>query len=256
MSLQKWAELPLLTRKSPKRLYTYLEEELGLEKGWEDLSAIERRSRHKQYLIIQETVTDLPAWSELSPFERRNPKKLYNKIKIVAEEGSSSQTVTETRNISFTINDGTNAIGGATVTIGETSKTTGSAGGCSFNSIPDGETTVEVEKYGYGTYNGKITVGADSTSFTISLEQIIYDFTSYDSATKDNEYATGTAACTGTVTDGYAEIEVLTNSVEGFEGNKYYIQQDAEVDGETPYQLFSDAGTTGTGLYVTISMKQ
>lgn len=50
---------------------------------------------------------------------------------------------------------------------------------------------------------------------------------------------------------GYSEAEVIENSVEGFVGNKYYIDSDAKTDG-TLYQLFTDAGTTGTGMYVSI----
>lgn len=77
-------------------------------------------------------------------------------------------TVT-TRDISFTINDGTNAIDGASVVIGETTKTTGSAGGCTFNDIADGEHTVEISATGFTTKTETITVSADNTSFTISL---------------------------------------------------------------------------------------
>lgn len=74
-----------------------------------------------------------------------------------------------TQDISFTINDGTDAISGATVTIGEDSKTTGSAGGCSFNEITEGEVSVTVSAEGYVTKTETITVDEDHTSFTISL---------------------------------------------------------------------------------------
>ena len=74
-----------------------------------------------------------------------------------------------TQDISFTINDGTDAIGGATVTIGEDSKTTGSAGGCSFNGVTEGEVSVTVSAEGYTTKTETITVNAEHTTFTISL---------------------------------------------------------------------------------------
>lgn len=74
-----------------------------------------------------------------------------------------------TQDISFTINDGTDAINGATVTIGETSKTTGSAGGCSFTGIAEGSVSVEVSATGYVTKTETITVDEEHTSFTISL---------------------------------------------------------------------------------------
>ena len=72
-------------------------------------------------------------------------------------------------NISFTINDGTDPIEGATVAIGENSGTTGSAGGCTLQDVADGEQTVTVTKTGYVTKEETITVSSENTSFTISL---------------------------------------------------------------------------------------
>ena len=89
-----------------------------------------------------------------------------NSEAISDDNGVEEET---TQDISFTINDGTDAIGGATVTIGETSKTTGSAGGCSFNNIAEGETEVTVSAEGYESNTETITVDSDHTSFTISL---------------------------------------------------------------------------------------
>lgn len=74
-----------------------------------------------------------------------------------------------TRNISFTVNDGTNPIEGASVVIDDVTKTTGSAGGCTFNDIADGSVSVEVSKTGYVTKTETITVSADNTAFTITL---------------------------------------------------------------------------------------
>ena len=75
-----------------------------------------------------------------------------------------------TQSISFTINDGTNPISGASVVIGEVSKTTGSAGGCTFDDIEEGTVSVEVSKEGFTTKTEEITVDSEHTSFTISLE--------------------------------------------------------------------------------------
>ena len=81
-----------------------------------------------------------------------------------------SLTATEsTRNISFTINDGNNGVEGAVVTIGESTGTTGSQGGCTLQNVTDGEHTVTVTADGYNDYTGTITVSEDNTSFTISL---------------------------------------------------------------------------------------
>lgn len=82
---------------------------------------------------------------------------------------NDDETVPVTRNISFTINDGTNPIEGASVKIGTKTKTTGSAGGCTFNDIKEGTVSVEVSKEGYTTKTESITIDETHTSFTISL---------------------------------------------------------------------------------------
>ena len=75
-----------------------------------------------------------------------------------------------TRDLSFTVNDGTDPIEGATVTIGTKTGTTGSAGGCTINGVEEGEgISVEVAATGYTTKTETITVDAEHTSFTISL---------------------------------------------------------------------------------------
>lgn len=73
------------------------------------------------------------------------------------------------RTVNITVNDGTDPIQSATVVIGETTKTTGSAGGCAFNDITDGDVSITVSKEGYTTKTESISVAYDSTTFTISL---------------------------------------------------------------------------------------
>ena len=84
-------------------------------------------------------------------------------------ENNSPVESVNSRKITFSINDGTDAISGASVNIGETTKTTGSAGGCSFDDITDGEISVTVSAEGFTTKTETITVSENSTSFTISL---------------------------------------------------------------------------------------
>ena len=74
-----------------------------------------------------------------------------------------------TRDLSFTVNDGTNPIKGATVTVGDKTGTTGDAGGCTIKGVAEGKVTVEVAATGYTTKSEEITVAEDSVSFTISL---------------------------------------------------------------------------------------
>ena len=71
--------------------------------------------------------------------------------------------------LSFTVNDGTDPIQGATVTIEGKTGTTGSAGGCTIEGILEGSHTVTVTKEGFTEYTDTITVSAESTSFTVSL---------------------------------------------------------------------------------------
>ena len=80
----------------------------------------------------------------------------------------------ETYDLSFTINDGTDPIEGATVTIGAKTGTTGSAGGCTVTGVEAGtDISVTVAKEGYVSKTETITVDETHTSFTISLTAIV-----------------------------------------------------------------------------------
>lgn len=87
--------------------------------------------------------------------------------RLRALEGGEPAPVT--RDISVTVNDGTDPIEGATVSIGDKTGTTGSAGGCTIKGVADGKVSVEVAATGYTTKSEEITVAEDSVSFTISL---------------------------------------------------------------------------------------
>lgn len=82
---------------------------------------------------------------------------------------NNNQQQTPKRNLSFTINDGTTGINGATVKLGDVTRTTGGAGGCTFTDIEDGSYSVEVSAEGYDSKTESITVSENNTSFTISL---------------------------------------------------------------------------------------
>lgn len=84
MSLIDWEDLPISTRKSPRKLYNVLKEEFGLIE-WNGLSVIERRSMKKRYALLRESLSDLPSWEELSIIDRRSHKRLYKRIKSVSE---------------------------------------------------------------------------------------------------------------------------------------------------------------------------
>ena len=81
MALVDWEDLAISARKSPRKIYNVMKEELNLPKDWNELSVIERRSRKRRYNLIRETLDVLPPWNELSFMERRSHKDLYNIIK-------------------------------------------------------------------------------------------------------------------------------------------------------------------------------
>ena len=115
-------------------------------------------------------------WHEL-PLKVRKSKKemykyMYEQITGEPHDGSDDPSPSPepvTRDISVTVDDGTDPVQGASVVIGETSKTTGSAGGCSFTGLADGTYNVTVTKEGYTDKTEEITVSENNTSFTISL---------------------------------------------------------------------------------------
>lgn len=91
------------------------------------------------------------------------------------EENGATEPLVSTVDLSFTVNDGTNPISGATVTIGSKSHTTGSAGGCSITGVEQGTVSVEVSAEGYETKTESITVDKSNTSFTITLVASVND---------------------------------------------------------------------------------
>ena len=92
-------------------------------------------------------------------------------LEAAAESDDSQQEEVQptTRDLSFTINDGTDPIKGATVTIGAKTGTTGDAGGCTIKDVEEGSVSVEIAATGFTTKTETISVDETHTSFTISL---------------------------------------------------------------------------------------
>lgn len=76
------------------------------------------------------------------------------------------------KDIAVTVSDGTNAIAGATVTIGDDEETTDEDGKAVFESVYTGTQTVTVSKAGYATNTSTITVDESHTSFEIALDVV------------------------------------------------------------------------------------
>lgn len=70
------------------------------------------------------------------------------------------------------MSDGTNAISGATVTIGSDSETTDEDGQAVFESVYSGTQTVTVTKDGYADKTTTIAVDESHTSFEITLDVV------------------------------------------------------------------------------------
>ena len=83
---------------------------------------------------------------------------------------------------------------------------------------------------------------------------IKYHFDSFGNSACSEFLASGTVETTGQEEGDYIEVKVLTNSSLNpeFISKKYWIVEDAKKDGSQAYQLYIDAGTTGTGMYVKI----
>ena len=71
--------------------------------------------------------------------------------------------------LTITVDDGTNAIEGATVVIGETTQTTDSNGEVEFGNMPYEDYTATISKEGYTTATETIAFRSNHKSFTVSL---------------------------------------------------------------------------------------
>jgi hypothetical protein len=130
-------------------------------------------------------MVDIPKFKDLPYSVRKSPRKRWDYLAELLGDGSGESGSSEpetpvveqpaTRDISITINDGKDPVQSASVVIGETTKTTGSAGGCTFNSITDGEHTVTVTADGFTEKTETITVSSENTSFTISLTAAVVE---------------------------------------------------------------------------------
>lgn len=74
-----------------------------------------------------------------------------------------------TDTLTVTVNDGTDAISGATVTIGEDSETTGEDGVATFEDMPYDDYSAEVSATGYTTKTETLAFRSNHKTFTVSL---------------------------------------------------------------------------------------
>ena len=132
-------------------------------------------------------MVEIPKFKDIPYGIRKNPEKRWNYLADLLNDDSEENTSSEsqppveeqvqptTRDISITVNDGTDPVQGATVTIGEVNKTTGSAGGCTFNDVTEGTVSICVQAEGYENNVDEYVVDETHTSFTISLTAVTAD---------------------------------------------------------------------------------
>lgn len=94
----------------------------------------------------------------------------------------------------------------------------------------------------------------EAESSSTDGDKVTYNFTSYGDREGTVEWGTGTAETTGVTTGNYSQIEVKTNSSDqSFVGKKFYIISSAKTNGTSIYKLYTDAGSTGAGIWVSIT---
>lgn len=105
-----------------------------------------------------------------------------------------------TRDISITVDDGTDPIAGASVVIGETTKTTNDSGVASFTGVTEGTVSATISKDGYTSKTESLSVDSTHTSFTVSLVAVT-PTTVNISATVTSDGTTPIQGATVTLTD-------------------------------------------------------
>ena len=110
-------------------------------------------------------------------------------------------------------------------------------------------------------YETKIITIGENSSFNITLSPLgekiqqgkQYMFESYADNNGTELWGTGTVEVTGTTINGYTEVKVLTNEPEEeFVDQKFFINSNAQYNDDSLYELYTDSGETGTGIYVKV----
>ena len=162
MTLPNWSALPVRTKRSRKRLYAVLKGEYNSLTAWKALPINVKRSKIHLHNYIATTL-NLDKYDELDKEIIRSTRKWYIYVKENASGNSPSLVIT--------VSDGTDAISGATVTIGTTEKTSGDDGKATFTGLSYGDYTVEVEKTGYEDAEEVCKFRANRKNFTITLTE-------------------------------------------------------------------------------------
>ena len=159
--------------------------------------------------------------------------------------------------LSIAVDDGdSNPVQQAEVTLNGVTKNTDNSGEVSFTDVKvsGGDINCYITCNGYTDKKQVLSVDDDHTSFTISLEPITYNYTSFDDAEGEHQMDTGTVAPTGVGTSKWVQMKVLTaEEIPEWNDSEVYVTRDAKPDNTTLYRLYSGAGTGAMDFYVKIS---
>lgn len=160
MTLPNWKAIPVRTKRSRRRLHNLIADEFNLD-SWNELPNPIKRSKKKLFNYYAEEL-HLEEFKELLKKDVRSTREYYIYLKENANP-SSAPTLT------ITVKSGDSAVSGASVTIGETTKSTGSDGKTSFTLDYD-DYLVEVSKSGYESATETLAFRSNHKNFEIELE--------------------------------------------------------------------------------------
>ena len=107
------------------------------------------------------------------------------------------------------------------------------------------------------TYCVETTTTQTQENSTATESTPTYSFVAYDDDQGTNTLGEGTIQPTGVTSDGYIQMEVLTDSADQSSvGQQFYVTDSATPDGTTLYPLYTDAGTTSAGKYVKLTQSE
>lgn len=159
--------------------------------------------------------------------------------------------------LSIAVDDGdSNPVQQADVTLNGVTKKTDNNGNVSFTdvAVSGGDIDCYVSCNGYTNKIETLEVDEDHTTFTISLEPITYNYTSFDDADGEHQMDVGTVAPTGVGTANWVQVKVLTaEEIPEWVDATVYVTRDAVPDNTTLYRLYGGAGTSAMDFWVKIS---
>lgn len=187
MTLPDWDALPVRTKRSRKRLYAVLKGEYASLTAWKSLNVNVKRSKIHLHNYIA-VVLNLDTYDELDKQVMRSTRLWYNYIKTNASGSSPTLTITVT--------DGTNALSGASVKIGSTTKTSNGEGKVTFTGLTYGDYAVKVTKANYYDLDDTVRFRANHKNFTLPLSELP---TLTVTVTDDGETPTAISGATVTI---------------------------------------------------------